>query len=67
MKANNPNAIHLTKREIKEKFFDNPQSGKPTIVRSAQSRQTLKSNIEKILPKDEFKLKEPCKDLTRKE
>ncbi len=27
-----------------------PQSGKPTIVRGAQSRQALKSNIERILP-----------------
>ncbi len=29
------------------------QTGKPTIVRGAQSRQSLKSNIERILPKDE--------------
>jgi len=29
------------------------QSGKPTVVRGAQSRQSLKSNIERILPKEE--------------
>jgi thioredoxin 1 len=30
-----------------------PQSGNPVVVRGAQSRQTLKSNIERILPKEE--------------
>ena len=30
-----------------------PQIGKPTVVRGAQSRQSLKSNIERILPKEE--------------
>jgi len=30
-----------------------PQSGKPTFVRGAQSRQAVKSNIERILPKEE--------------
>jgi len=29
------------------------QTGKPTIVRGAQSRQSLKSDIERILPKEE--------------
>lgn len=29
------------------------QTGKPTIVRGAQSRSSLKNNIERILPKDE--------------
>jgi len=29
------------------------QTGKPTVVRGAQSRQSLKSNIERILPKEE--------------
>jgi thioredoxin 1 len=29
------------------------QSGKPTVIRGAQSRQALKSNIERILPKEE--------------
>lgn len=29
------------------------QSGKPIVVRGAQSRQSLKSNIERILPKEE--------------
>jgi thioredoxin 1 len=30
-----------------------PLVGKPTVVRGAQSRQSLKSNIERILPKEE--------------
>ena len=30
-----------------------PQTGKPIVVRGAQSRQSLKSNIERILPKEE--------------
>jgi thioredoxin 1 len=30
-----------------------PQTGKPVVVRGAQSRQALKSNIERILPKEE--------------
>jgi thioredoxin len=30
-----------------------PREGKPTVVRGAQSRQALKSNIERILPKEE--------------
>jgi thioredoxin 1 len=30
-----------------------PLEGKPTVVRGAQSRQSLKSNIERILPKAE--------------
>lgn len=30
-----------------------PQSGNPIVVRGAQSRQSLKSNIERILPKEE--------------
>ena len=30
-----------------------PQSGKPIVIRGAQSRQSLKSNIERILPKEE--------------
>ena len=29
------------------------QTGKPVVIRGAQSRQSLKSNIEKILPKEE--------------
>lgn len=29
------------------------QTGKPTVIRGAQSRGSLKSNIERILPKDE--------------
>jgi thioredoxin 1 len=29
------------------------QTGKPTVVRGAQSRQSLRSNIERILPKEE--------------
>jgi len=29
------------------------QSGKPIVIRGAQSRQSLKSNIERILPKEE--------------
>jgi len=29
------------------------QTGKPIVVRGAQSRQSLKSNIERILPKEE--------------
>jgi thioredoxin 1 len=29
------------------------QTGKPTVVRGAQSRQSLKNQIERILPKDE--------------
>jgi thioredoxin 1 len=29
------------------------KTGKPTVVRGAQSRQSLKSNIERILPKEE--------------
>jgi thioredoxin 1 len=29
------------------------QTGKPTVVRGAQSRQSLKNNIERILPKQE--------------
>jgi thioredoxin-like negative regulator of GroEL len=29
------------------------QNGKPTVVRGAQSRQSLKSSIERILPKEE--------------
>ena len=30
-----------------------PQIGRPTVVGGAQSRQSLKSNIERILPKEE--------------
>ena len=30
-----------------------PQTGKPVVVKGAQSRQSLKSNIERILPKEE--------------
>jgi len=30
-----------------------PQNGKPSVVTGAQSRQSLKNNIERILPKDE--------------
>jgi thioredoxin 1 len=29
------------------------QTGKPVVIRGAQSRQSLKSNIERILPKEE--------------
>ena len=29
------------------------QTGNPTVIRGAQSRQSLKSNIERILPKEE--------------
>ena len=29
------------------------QTGKPTVVRGAQSRQSLKNQIERILPKEE--------------
>ena len=32
------------------------QKGKPTVIRGAQSRQSLKSNIERILPKEENRL-----------
>jgi thioredoxin 1 len=30
-----------------------PQNGKPTVVRGTQSRQSLKSHIERVLPKGE--------------